>query len=275
LSADDRRVDAPTRQQLVAHLVRRGIAGQVATPRHNNLRHYRRFAAGEPYFTFGLSFRRTWRFADVLAMMSKRCGVVADEQYRAGIDTIDPDRTVDALDAVSERLSRAVHRGETVMFATGHPENLAGTYRRWKDALAAAGVGVVTGGGSGARHTVDTSEGPQSHFLSWDDGIAHITDGRHPRHSHRPEGMQAVLDDLRAGAGPWPDLVIADHGFAGAAAEAGVETIGFADCNDPALFAAEAEGKVCVCVPLDDGYDTADYAPLADYVLWRCGLPGL
>jgi hypothetical protein len=256
----------------VAHLVQTGIAGQVDTPRHKNLRNYRRFAAGEPYYTFGLSFQRAWTFADVLALLAKRCGVVADVEYRWGIDTIDPDRTVDALEALSERLAHSVRRGETVMFATGHPHNLTGTYRRWKDALRRSGVEVVTGGGEGAQHTVTTPEGPETRFLRWDDGVACISDGRLPRHSHRPEGMQAVLDALRAGAGPWPDLVIADHGFAGAAGEAGVDTIGFADCNDPALFAAEAEGKLCVCVPLDDGYDTEDYAPLADYVLWRSGL---
>ena len=35
-----------------------------------------------------------------------------------------------------------------------------------------------------------------------------------------------------------PDLVFADHGFAGAAIERGVETISIADVNDPALLVA-------------------------------------
>ncbi|MBW3549915.1 MAG: phosphatase [Proteobacteria bacterium] len=63
-----------------------------------------------------------------------------------------------------------------------------------------------------------------------------------------------------------PDLVVADHGWAGAAAEAGIETLALADCNDPALFVAEAEGKPVVTVPLDDNVPPHLYDPLSDLV---------
>jgi hypothetical protein len=46
-----------------------------------------------------------------------------------------------------------------------------------------------------------------------------------------------------------------------------VDAIGFADCNDPALFVGEYEGVVRVAVPLDDGLDPAVYSPLGGYVL--------
>ncbi len=54
-----------------------------------------------------------------------------------------------------------------------------------------------------------------------------VTDGERPRHTHWPEAMRRMLADER------PDLVIADHGLAGAAIEAGVETLSIADVNDP------------------------------------------
>ena len=38
-------------------------------------------------------------------------------------------------------------------------------------------------------------------------------------------------------------------------------TVGFADCNDPALFVGEAEGKVAVSVPLDDNVAAAPVRP--------------
>lgn len=63
--------------------------------------------------------------------------------------------------------------------------------------------------------------------------------------------------------------MIADHGWAGAAGEAGVETVGFADSNDPALFVGEAEGKIAVAVPLDDNVLPRYYAPLTAYLLDR------
>ena len=64
--------------------------------------------------------------------------------------------------------------------------------------------------------------------------------------------MRGVLADLQDAGEALPDLVVADHGWAGAAGQAGVTAVGFADCNDPALFVGEAEGLVAVSVPLDD-----------------------
>ena len=84
--------------------------------------------------------------------------------------------------------------------------------------------------------------------------------------------MRAILEEVRVNSGVWPDLVIADHGWAGAAGQAGVATVGFADCNDPALFAGEAEGKVRVVVPLDDNVPPHYYTPLTVYLLARSGL---
>jgi hypothetical protein len=197
--------------------------------------------------------------------------VVADEEYVWGIDTIDPDLTIDALEAFADRLALAAERRERVMFATGHPRNLRETYRAWKDALAERGCQVITAGG-GYSYEVTTERPPNRRIVVWEDDIAIVTDGRLARHSHHPFAMRAILGDLSDRGEAWPQLVIADHGFAGAAGEAGVPAMGFADCNDPALFLAEAEGKLLVTVPLDDGYLTEDYAPLREYVLARAGL---
>ncbi|MDA8368752.1 MAG: phosphatase [Nocardiopsaceae bacterium] len=261
----------PSRAELIAHLVRTGIAGHVDTPRQNNLKHYRRLCHKDPYYQLGLTFAHEWSFAEVLALMSKRCGVVADESYSWGIDTIDPDRTVDALEVVAERLSEAARRQERVMFATGHPNNLHAVYLDWKGALEARGCEVVTAA-AGYSYEVTTELPPNRRVLVWRDGVGMVVDGRVPRHSHHPFAMRAALNDLTDRGEPWPQLVIADHGFAGAAGEAGVPTLGFADCNDPALFLAEHEGKLHVTVPLDDGYTPEEYRPMSEYVLSRAGL---
>jgi len=71
-------------------------------------------------------------------------------------------------------------------------------------------------------------------------------------HTHSPNPMAAVLDELAAQGRPLPDLVVADHGWAGFAGQQGIDSMGYADCNDPALFLAEAEGTVQVTIPLDD-----------------------
>jgi Phosphatase len=79
--------------------------------------------------------------------------------------------------------------------------------------------------------------------------------------------MEAMIADLAAESNDWPDLAIADHGWAGAAGEAGIRTVGFADSNDPALFAGEAEGKTAVVVPPDDNVRPHHYTPMTAYLL--------
>ncbi|WP_344973160.1 phosphatase [Salinactinospora qingdaonensis] len=255
-------------------MVRTGIAGQVDTPRENNLKHYRRLVEGDPYYQFGLTHSDEWSYSDVLSLMSKSCGVVADENYRWGIDTIDPDRTADALEALADRMAEAARRRERVMFATGHPKNLLETYQVWASALRERGCPIVTAAG-GFSYEVNGYEGevpPERRVLVWEEGVGIVVDNLLPRHSHDPFAMQAALAALADAGQPWPQLVIADHGFAGAAGEAGIPAIGFADSNDPALFVGEYEGKIHTTVPLDDGYLTEDYLPLCAYVLQRSGL---
>ncbi|MGC5412350.1 phosphatase, partial [Streptomyces sp. DT225] len=66
----------PSRAALVEHLVRTRIAGDVATPRDNNLAHYRSLANGDRHYWLGLELGDRWRDEqDVLAVMAERCGV--------------------------------------------------------------------------------------------------------------------------------------------------------------------------------------------------------
>jgi hypothetical protein len=51
-----------------------------------------------------------------------------------------------------------------------------------------------------------------------------------------------------------------------------VAAVGLADADDPALFVAEAEGRVAVAVPLDDGARPECYGLLTAYVLQQAGM---
>ena len=158
-----------------------------------------------------------------------------------------------------------------MLLATGHPAGLLVVHLAVAAALSAAGATVLTPGarlqlpvddpvrqGRPARPLRAGRRGrqqprrPQPHALP----------GADARHAGRPR---------RRGEAP-PDLVVADHGWAGAAGEAGITTVGFADCNDPALFVGEAEGKVAVSVPLDDNVPPHLYAPMTAYLLPAAGL---
>ncbi|MQA85070.1 MAG: phosphatase [Streptosporangiales bacterium] len=261
----------PSREELRDHLVRTRIAGPVATPRENNLAHFRYLAERDRYYTFGLELDGDWTPADILELMAKRCGVNPDATYVAGTDTIDPDRTIDALTAMAERVGEAARRRERVLLATGHPSGLLPIYLELARALTDHGCPVLTPA-LGWAYRTQTQYGTQERHIRYVSGVAVLSAGGGLHHTHSPRPMEAILRFLRDSGEEWPDLVVADHGWAGAAGQAGIDTVGFADSNDPALFVGEAEGKVRAAVPLDDNVPPHYYAPLTAYLLGNARL---
>lgn len=255
----------PSRSELIEHLIQTRIAGEVATPRENNLAHYRELANGNRYYWLGLELGDRWTDEqDVLAVMAERCGVDEDPEHRQGQDTIDPELTVDALDRAATLLRKAVADRQRVLVATGHPGGLLGVHVRTAAALRAAGCELVR-----VPLGLTADEGRIAQFAD----VAVYERGASLWHTHSPRPMAEILDALPQEGEPSPDLVIADHGWAGCAAERGIDTVGYADSNDPALFLGEAEGTLTVCVPLDD-YVTSPhfYEPLTAYLLDASGL---
>ena len=114
----------------------------MATPRQGNLRNMRKMAAGEPYFQFGLDLGE-WSFEETLTMMARLVGVSPDPKHFYGDDTIDPDLTIDALEAMGRRIGQAAERRETVILATGHPTGLLPIYLALSAALKARGCRVL------------------------------------------------------------------------------------------------------------------------------------
>jgi hypothetical protein len=255
----------PSRAELVDHLVRTRIAGDVATPRENNLSHYRKLANGDRHYWLGLELGDRWRDEqDVLAVMAERVGVNDDPEYRYGQDTIDPELTVEALDRMAARLRKAADGQQRVLFATGHPGGLLDVHRATAAALRADGCEIVV-----IPEGLQTEEGYVWQLAD----VAVLEHGASLWHTHSGEPMKAILTALGNSSRPLPDLVVADHGWAGYAGQHGVDSVGYADCNDPALFLAEAEGTVQVVVPLDDHVvSPRHYDPMTAYLLAEAGL---
>jgi hypothetical protein len=255
----------PSRAELVDHLVRTRIAGDVATPRENNLSHYRKLANGDRHYWLGLELGDRWTDEqDVLAVMAERVGVNDDAEHRHGQDTIDPELTVAALERMAARLRKAADGGQRVLFATGHPGGLLDVHRATADALRTAGCEIVV-----IPEGLQTDEGYVMQFAD----VAVLEHGATLWHTHSGEPMKAILRGLEREGRPLPDLVVADHGWAGYAGQHGVDSMGYADCNDPALFLAEAEGTVQVVVPLDDHVvSPRHYDPMTAFLLAEAGL---
>ncbi|MGI5284785.1 phosphatase [Nonomuraea polychroma] len=248
-----------SRDQLREHLVQSRIAGDVATPRENNLDHYSSLANGDDYYRLGLTFEQPWSYRDILALMAKSAGVVADPGHRWGQDTIDPDLTIDAIDAMAERIAAVLSRpSPRVLFATGHPTGLLAIHLPLAALCAERGALLLTPAEGWAYAGSAFGRPRRIRYLQ---DVAMLDDKGGFVHSHDAAPMRRMLGELD---GELPDLVIADHGWAGAAGEAGVPTVAFADSNDPGLFVGEAEGKIDVVVPLDDNVLPRYYAPLTE-----------
>ena len=252
-----------TTHDLRAHLVATRIAGEVGTPREENWRNASRMAEGRTDYDFGLRPRRAWTTDEVMEVMARRCGTNADLAVREGVDTIDPDLTIAQLERWRERLAKAAAGAERVLLATGHPTGVLVVHLQVAAALRAAGADVLVPDQLDWEWPGPDAWGRERpRRVRAINGVHVLATGGELLHTHRPEPMHALLAALD---GP-PDLVVADHGWAGAAAEAGIDTLGMADCNDPALFVAEEEGKPIVTVPLDDNVPPQRYDPVSAFV---------
>jgi Phosphatase len=249
---------APSREQLLEHVVATRIAGSVATPREGNLANIRKMLAREPEYWFGLELDRDWTYESVLDVLARRVGIDADASHETGADRIEPERCVDALDAMADVLAQVAADRGSVLVATGHPTGLLVTMQQVASALAARGCTTLTP--ADGEWVMVGADRRRIRFLG---GVATVGTGGDLMHTHAPEPMHAVLAAL---AEP-PDLVVGDHGWAGASGQAGIRTVGFADTNDPALFVGAEEGKVEVVVPVDDNVLPRHYVPLTSYLL--------
>jgi hypothetical protein len=245
------------------HLVTTRIAGDVRTSREDNLRNFGRMARGDVNDDFGLVPDRDWTPDEVLEVMARRCGVHPDPGRTSGPDTIDPDLTVAALDRWRDRLAKAAAGRERVLLATGHPTGVLALHLEVAAALRRAGCEVLVPELAWSWPWEEEWGRGRARHVRALGGVHVLASGGELLHTHRPEPMHALL----AAVGMPPDLVVADHGWAGAAAQAGLETLALADCNDPALFVAEDEGKPITTVPLDDNVLPHLYDPLAVHVL--------
>ncbi|MDP9435125.1 MAG: phosphatase [Actinomycetota bacterium] len=270
-------VEAADLTPLREHLLGSRIAGDVVTPREENLRNFSRMAEGRTNYDFGLVPSRPYTRDEVLEVMARLCGVHPDPAYERGPDTIDVELCLAALADLRDRLALAARRRERVLLATGHPTGILAIHLDVAGALRRAGCAVLVpevpwswpwDGDS------DWARGRPRHVRAVN-GVHLLASGGELLHTHLPEPMRAVLAALHTAGEAPPDLVFADHGWAGAAAAAGLETLAFADCNDPALFVAEAEGLPLRTVPLDDNVLPHLYDPLSAYLVSGWGDAGV
>ncbi|MFN2506844.1 MAG: phosphatase, partial [Acidimicrobiales bacterium] len=229
------RDEASADDPLAGHLEASGLAGSLATSIHSCLLNCRRLVAGDPDTAFGLSDWRHVSYADVVAAL-QTCGVGLGDVRLDGDDPtgtayIDPASTLRGISRHRDGLAALAGSGARVLLATGHAFALLPHYAALARALSAAGCTLLRPL-DGQRDSVRLPDG-QPASIRYLDGVATLASHGALLHTHRPEYMESMLETL--GGRQEVDAVIGDHGFAGAALEAGIPTYAIADANDPGL----------------------------------------
>jgi hypothetical protein len=186
----------------------------------------------------------------VLRLMGDAAGFDPDPNVLDGPMSVDPNLVLAACRGAGERLAEAATRGERVLLATGHPGGLLLLYQATGSLLERHGAKLLEPlDGFAFDHDGQRRE------IRYVGGVAVYTGGASMLHTHSPAPMELML------AESGPDLVFADHGFAGAAIEAGIDTISIVDVNDPAPVLARALGRTEHVICMDDNVRPEAYWP--------------
>jgi hypothetical protein len=215
----------------------------------NNLRKIGLFLEGDENNTFGMeALVEGATFEEAYSAVTEMIGNPPDREENPGRGCIDPARTAGGLLEAGERIRSVAESGGSFVIATGHPGALISYYlglARWVEDLGGETLSARTPG----RYM-------RNSFLDWVGPVGTLGNGASLWHTHDPAPMRDLLQELDG-----IDLVVADHGFAGAAAAAGIPTVAIMDTNDPAFAVAARRGAAdLTVVPMDDNRPQNSYA---------------
>lgn len=234
--------------------------GWIDTPVHDVHRKARLLASGDPSVLFGLPSLLPTTVEEVLdALTQLGTWDFANPNGSRGRSWVSPEGFVGRAEAASDRLRVACERGERVFFGTGHPTGPLEMYVRLADSLRDRGANIVRVAEGDAYERY--AGGAQIRYIC---DVAAVSMGGDLAHTHSARPMEYLL-----GSGLSCDLVVGDHGFAGAALTEGIEAVAVVDTNDPALALAWARGMPVWPLLCDDNRPPGSYAPLTRFLIER------
>jgi hypothetical protein len=234
-------------------LTRLRLSGpELSHSRRNNLEAVNKLIRLDPYATFGIESvveyveRDHPTPAEVLSLVAGVTKCSQDINHTEGRGYISPSSTIKGLKAAASTIRRVASRGGSVLFATGHPGSMIDYYAELGALVRRLGGRVI----DLAKGQVVFQGEDRDHVKVVDSmaGVAMLSDTCAALHYHDVDAMRILLDD----ADTMPDLVVADHGFAGEAINRGIPTIAVMDTNDPGLGVARHLGANVVLVPMND-----------------------
>lgn len=238
---------------LERRLTRLRLAGpELSHSRANNVEAARKLANSDPYVTFGIhsviNFVQSRQIEpqEALKIIAGITKCSQDLNYTEGRGYISPSSTIKGLKAMASTMKRVARDHGSVVFATGHPGSMIDCYTELAELFRELGGHVL----NLAKGQIVTQFEDRDHVQVADsvNSVAVLSDTCAALHTHDSRPMEIMLNDSKK----VPDLVIADHGFAGEAINRGIPTIAVMDTNDPGLAMAKQLGANVVIVPMND-----------------------
>jgi hypothetical protein len=218
-----------------------------------NLEAIRGLLHGDPTYTLGIDTVEHVAFKDALDAVASATGSSPDPDLTTGGSYIAPASTLQGLEQAARRIADVARRGGRFLVATGHPGSLLLFYVEIARIIRGRGGKVV-----------EPARGvwvPPNLTLDYVAGVAVVTDGRGLPHTHDYRAMELMLEDAES-----IDLVVGDHGYTGAAINAGIPVVTVLDTNDPVPALAHHLGADVTIIPADDNLPPSSYLPLAELI---------
>ncbi len=229
------------------------LAGpELSHSRQNNLDAVQRLSKLDPYVSFGI--RRVIEYVeqnslnaeDLLQIVAGITKCSKDVSYTQGRGYISPGSTLKGLKAGALTLRRVASQGGAVVFATGHPGAMIDYYTELADLVRKLGGRVLDL--ARGQLVFQGDDRDQVRVVDSVNSIAFLSDTCSALHAHDSRPMELMLDEAER----LPDLVVADHGFAGEAINRNIPVVAVMDTNDPGLAVAKHLGANLVLIPMND-----------------------
>ena len=234
-------------QKIRKSVVESGIAGDITvhTQASNRLA-IAQMQQLNPTLTLGIEIveraMSAGRFStpELYNIVSNSLGVTSARFMSDGAGRIDPSLTMRQLELAFAEIDRVIASGQEIVLATGHPGSLLDFYSALEAYIRSSGgrLFALTGNRLVTKH----------HWMDTIGATLVLSDSGALPHTHDPRPITPVLKRHKGSLG----LVIADHGFAGAAINLGIPTIAIHDVDDPAIPVAVHLGAPIVPIPMND-----------------------
>lgn len=218
-----------------------------------NLEGICRLLHGDPAYTLRTTCAERGAPGDALAVVASVTRSSPDPAERAGDGYIAPTATLRGLEEAARRIADVARRGGRFLVATGHPGSLL--------LFCMELVRLIRSRGGEVMEPARGVWVPPNLTLDYVGGVAVTTDGRSLPHTHDYRAMELMLEAVEP-----VDLVIGDHGYAGAAISAGIPVVTLLDTNDPVPAVARRLGADVTIIPADDNLPLSSYVPLTELI---------